>query len=151
MRSSELSSRVAPSLRSILRQPTASSWFPPRRHPSSSRTWPSQRVGSSEPSPRTRYKAPLPGATCTRTARSGTRESWRLTTPMVSAWRTTSKRSLQPWAEPSTPEVVRSEEHTSELQSRSDLVCRLLLEKKNKRLLDRHYSLLLLSLSQPGS
>src|SRR5206468_10454652 len=27
-------------------------------------------------------------------------------------------------------EGVRSEEHTSELQSRSDLVCRLLLEKK---------------------
>src|SRR5206468_4682372 len=27
-------------------------------------------------------------------------------------------------------EVTRSEEHTSELQSRSDLVCRLLLEKK---------------------
>src|SRR2546428_7223218 len=27
----------------------------------------------------------------------------------------------------------RSEEHTSELQSRSDLVCRLLLEKKNHR------------------
>src|SRR2546428_7688901 len=26
--------------------------------------------------------------------------------------------------------VARSEEHTSELQSRSDLVCRLLLEKK---------------------
>src|SRR5690349_23115798 len=29
-------------------------------------------------------------------------------------------------------ETVRSEEHTSELQSRRDLVCRLLLEKKNK-------------------
>src|SRR2546428_912745 len=28
--------------------------------------------------------------------------------------------------------VFRSEEHTSELQSRSDLVCRLLLEKKKK-------------------
>src|SRR2546421_10855520 len=28
--------------------------------------------------------------------------------------------------------VRRSEEHTSELQSRSDLVCRLLLEKKKK-------------------
>src|SRR2546430_6641159 len=27
--------------------------------------------------------------------------------------------------------VVRSEEHTSELQSQSNLVCRLLLEKKN--------------------
>src|SRR2546421_1985150 len=29
---------------------------------------------------------------------------------------------------------VRSEEHTSELQSRSDLVCRLLLEKKKYNL-----------------
>src|SRR5206468_12614636 len=28
---------------------------------------------------------------------------------------------------------LRSEEHTSELQSRSDLVCRLLLEKKNTK------------------
>src|SRR2546421_8858584 len=31
------------------------------------------------------------------------------------------------------PAPGRSEEHTSELQSRSDLVCRLLLEKKKKR------------------
>src|SRR2546421_4037510 len=30
--------------------------------------------------------------------------------------------------------VERSEEHTSELQSRSDLVCRLLLEKKKKNM-----------------
>src|SRR5215208_7585209 len=46
---------------------------------------------------------------------------------------------LSPWAE--TTEVVgalarrgplRSEEHTSELQSRGHLVCRLLLEKKKK-------------------
>src|SRR2546430_9667466 len=29
--------------------------------------------------------------------------------------------------------VVRSEEHTSELQSQSNLVCRLLLEKKKKQ------------------
>src|SRR5260221_846126 len=29
--------------------------------------------------------------------------------------------------------TYRSEEHTSELQSHSDLVCRLLLEKKKKR------------------
>src|SRR2546427_6635332 len=29
-------------------------------------------------------------------------------------------------------DVVRSEEHTSELQSQSNLVCRLLLEKKKK-------------------
>src|SRR3712207_7930136 len=31
-------------------------------------------------------------------------------------------------------ELVRSEEHTSELQSRQYLVCRLLLEKKKKKL-----------------
>src|SRR2546427_5731398 len=31
-------------------------------------------------------------------------------------------------------EVMRSEEHTSELQSQSNLVCRLLLEKKKKTL-----------------
>src|SRR5438067_12856853 len=30
---------------------------------------------------------------------------------------------------------LRSEEHTSELQSRFDIVCRLLLEKKKKKLL----------------
>src|SRR5690606_41575805 len=29
--------------------------------------------------------------------------------------------------------LIRSEEHTSELQSRENLVCRLLLEKKNKK------------------
>src|SRR5947207_9169451 len=34
-------------------------------------------------------------------------------------------------AERRCPVVGRSEEHTSELQSHSDLVCRLLLEKKN--------------------
>src|SRR2546425_5244926 len=35
-------------------------------------------------------------------------------------------------AAPSTPVAVRSEEHTSELQSLAYLVCRLLLEKKKK-------------------
>src|SRR2546421_6968261 len=34
--------------------------------------------------------------------------------------------------------ATRSEEHTSELQSRSDLVCRLLLEKKKKNKKNRH-------------
>src|SRR5438034_3933706 len=32
----------------------------------------------------------------------------------------------------------RSEEHTSELQSHSDLVCRLLLEKKKKNMVELH-------------
>src|SRR6266704_6825682 len=35
-------------------------------------------------------------------------------------------------ASSSSPLIQRSEEHTSELQSRFDLVCRLLLEKKKK-------------------
>src|SRR5690625_7046114 len=35
------------------------------------------------------------------------------------------------WACPGFDAVKRSEEHTSELQSRGHLVCRLLLEKKN--------------------
>src|SRR5699024_11536257 len=39
---------------------------------------------------------------------------------------------LGPWWDKGPCVCVRSEEHTSELQSRFDLVCRLLLEKKNK-------------------
>src|SRR5215471_21222418 len=35
---------------------------------------------------------------------------------------------------PAHPRSARSEEHTSELQSRRDLVCRLLLEKKKKNM-----------------
>src|SRR5438034_5550527 len=34
--------------------------------------------------------------------------------------------------------IARSEEHTSELQSHSDLVCRLLLEKKKKHKKKKH-------------
>src|SRR5690349_23102668 len=37
------------------------------------------------------------------------------------------------------PTLLRSEEHTSELQSRRDLVCRLLLEKKKKIKRYKHY------------
>src|SRR5437868_9982385 len=46
---------------------------------------------------------------------------------------TSGKRPTPPApAEPDGADV-RSEEHTSELQSRFDLVCRLLLEKKKKK------------------
>src|SRR2546421_9513710 len=41
---------------------------------------------------------------------------------LVCCWKSTEAKSPD--------ELKRSEEHTSELQSRSDLVCRLLLEKK---------------------
>src|SRR2546430_8048182 len=36
---------------------------------------------------------------------------------------------------------LRSEEHTSELQSQSNLVCRLLLEKKKKKLIKHHMNI----------
>src|SRR2546422_3214285 len=42
-----------------------------------------------------------------------------------------SPTSTAPWS--AAPRSRRSEEHTSELQSRLHLVCRLLLEKKNQR------------------
>src|SRR2546428_4815034 len=62
---------------------------------------------------------PISGAECPAPRLGGTRSaSWR---------KGAARRS-------------RSEEHTSELQSRSDLVCRLLLEKKKKatKLRTRH-------------
>src|SRR5215204_7529634 len=53
----------------------------------------------------------------------------RVSPCLIQPWRYTIDR-LAP--------VGRSEEHTSELQSHSDLVCRLLLEKKKKK--DNHLS-----------
>src|SRR5690349_22978341 len=52
---------------------------------------------------------------------------------MISSWCTTStaRRSIHDGT--CGRHVTRSEEHTSELQSRRDLVCRLLLEKKKKK------------------
>src|SRR2546430_11967251 len=47
-------------------------------------------------------------------------------TPHLTLRRRASRTSLA-------PSNQRSEEHTSELQSQSNLVCRLLLEKKKKR------------------
>src|SRR5690349_22328093 len=64
---------------------------------------------------------PISRASTTRAGRrlpSGARGPSR-----ASPRRTTGRRAARP----------RSEEHTSELQSRRDLVCRLLLEKKKKK------------------
>src|SRR5438874_9915226 len=47
--------------------------------------------------------------------------------------------------------VARSEEHTSELQSRRDLVCRLLLEKKKNRSSHTKYAAKLGLLRRPPS
>src|SRR5206468_12798795 len=53
-----------------------------------------------------------------------------LNDPSLSAYCAGGPVKLLPSTSPRYNRVARSEEHTSELQSRSDLVCRLLLEKK---------------------
>src|SRR5687768_18290836 len=59
----------------------------------------------------------------------------------ASCSRAISSRSALPTPFISSPKVTRSEEHTSELQSRLHLVCRLLLEKKkNKSQKSRYYN-----------
>src|SRR5688572_31604842 len=69
--------------------------------------------------------------------RSPSGAGWRRTW----CWRRTRSRAASPppprprWACPRPP---RSEEHTSELQSQSNLVCRLLLEKKKKKKKNKH-------------
>src|SRR5207249_5475646 len=75
---------------------------------------------------------------------NGARGLGPLTAPSISAASSTVRatgpvtcrvshtQSLGPWPAPSRTRR-RSEEHTSELQSRFDLVCRLLLEKKKKK------------------
>src|SRR5699024_9253799 len=66
------------------------------------------------------------------TTRAATPEKWPYIAMLsMSTWaRKNVKCSMAPGL-PRTPVRPRSEEHTSELQSRFDLVCRLLLEKKN--------------------
>src|SRR2546428_10182865 len=67
----------------------------------------------------------------------GSRSTWHTALPAsrYCTWYWMPERSMIVWpptevgANPM-QRWVRSEEHTSELQSRSDLVCRLLLEKK---------------------
>src|SRR5688572_31051461 len=53
--------------------------------------------------------------------------------PSPSPPKTNTCRSSPPKLMPAAKGNARSEEHTSELQSQSNLVCRLLLEKKKKR------------------
>src|SRR5947207_7724413 len=60
--------------------------------------------------------------------RSCPRPRWRAPAAGAASNRRTRLRRARARA----PPRARSEEHTSELQSHSDLVCRLLLEKKKK-------------------
>src|SRR5690554_7547605 len=62
----------------------------------------------------------LAGAVVPKTKQGGVSQG------MASAW------GPSPWQQMGSHGFGRSEEHTSELQSRPHLVCRLLLEKKKK-------------------
>src|SRR2546427_882054 len=58
-----------------------------------------------------------------------------MTAASCAHWPSASSRSIaarSPAGRATGPTTSRSEEHTSELQSQSNLVCRLLLEKKKK-------------------
>src|SRR2546422_8486023 len=73
----------------------------------------------------------------TRTASSGATLKTGYHAPRRSSQRRTSSRSRAHRSADNVSRgcvVTRSEEHTSELQSRLHLVCRLLLEKKKKQL-----------------
>src|SRR5438445_7958125 len=63
---------------------------------------------------------PISAAACRATMRSPYRSVWTIL--------------ASPYACPDAARKRRSEEHTSELQSRQYLVCRLLLEKKKKNM-----------------
>src|SRR5438105_12210350 len=60
------------------------------------------------------------------------RSDSRLAMWSPATWRSSNSSAVAEWARSGWPIPPRSEEHTSELQSRVDLVCRLLLEKKKK-------------------
>src|SRR5690349_23147612 len=62
------------------------------------------------------------------------RDEWSVTEPTVR------KSAAEAGDDSPVVFVLRSEEHTSELQSRRDLVCRLLLEKKKKKKKKKHPS-----------
>src|SRR5699024_12083220 len=98
-----------------------------------------QEAGASARLGRQRCSA---GSIAARTSMTWAGESstWSAS-PLVTAASSASSGSLPPRSRQMVPMPAsrpprrqgRSEEHTSELQSRFDLVCRLLLEKKNRK------------------
>src|SRR5256886_12047487 len=93
--------------------------------PRTSRTRGSLRIESVRalsPGRRRADRADSPSGSCTTT-----RTGW--ITPLAPISRSASRP--MPDSDSGGNQLVRSEEHTSELQSQSNIVCRLLLEKKN--------------------
>src|SRR2546430_13473656 len=77
----------------------------------------------------------FPYTTLFRSARRDRRPRWsKATRVSFSRAPTNAHLSIRPVAWGRWISESRSEEHTSELQSQSNLVCRLLLEKKKKKI-----------------
>src|SRR5205085_10100900 len=77
----------------------------------------------------TRRSSDLSSASCGATPRGRDDEPRR----PAGRRRPGDRRAVRRLRAPLAPGAQRSEEHTSELQSQSNLVCRLLLEKKKKK------------------
>src|SRR5229473_4191518 len=74
------------------------------------------------------------GITHAKTAVTNSTNTWNFNTATISNPTVTfALTSAGPWVANPNPASLRSEEHTSELQSLAYLVCRLLLEKKKKK------------------
>src|SRR5436309_5085003 len=80
----------------------------------------------------TLFRSPRPNQERMGRSHQGSQPETRTALPSASARSSTPDR-LETEAEGRAVLVSRSEEHTSELQSRENLVCRLLLEKKKKK------------------
>src|SRR5205085_3994701 len=91
--------------------------FPTRRSSDLATTW--RGAAPARTRPRTRPRS----STVTRSARTPNRNSAPAARAASTSTRSSSVRR-------GAYNAVRSEEHTSELQSQSNVVCRLLLEKK---------------------
>src|SRR5256885_13094409 len=91
------------------------------------------------PSP-TPSRPPCPAwSTCTPTCASPAARTPRPSTPAPGPPRSAASPPCTPWPTPIRwPTPPRSEEHTSELQSPCNLVCRLLLEKKKNSMNSTH-------------
>src|SRR5690625_6686831 len=97
--------------------------------PSPTQAWAAAHIGQCSPEVYTAEAARCAGLSWTAAHLAISSSGWRVWSPSLTRLR--SSNSTWPVASTST-EPKRSEEHTSELQSRGHLVCRLLLEKKKK-------------------
>src|SRR5690554_7067505 len=98
------------------------------------RSWKSLRWRVTWSSPCIRPSSPTSGVNCENTDSPSTRRKAPPSSPLAI---TRSALTLLVTSESATPRLAtrfRSEEHTSELQSRPHLVCRLLLEKKKQQI-----------------